>query len=556
MFGQAMTISPAKRRILIALVFLAGNLSQLDPARGDLQIAGYQDRLHDRFYAGADKAFIGADYNWSGNGRMADPVGDGTNWKQVVMISENYFITANHNHPNLGDDPAGAPPSVRFYRSNDPNGEFWEAPIAAAGSEYVGSQIGATDLWVGKLASTPPSWVTRYPLAKRHEATNYLSYMDRSLFILGQDSPRSLSSVRLGRNAIDSVNSAGEFIWSYDPENGFGESEAQTMSGDSGGASFYLSGKMPVLAGIHSRSNLDTGVSMYIDEITAAVGEPVSVSTGLTGDLNGDFRVNSADFFRLFAKFTTRSSGSFGQGDLNGDGIVDLPDLTLLSANYNRLLFAPADSDDDGDVDSIDLAQIGANWLKSVEAPYEAGDANGDAHVNLFDLMAFDASQNRAYFGPLPSPLIRITGDLDGNGIVNDIDSNIVSANLNRRVTPGTYGDLNFNGVVDFADLSTVTSALGDLFGDINGDHQVGPADFVVLASNWNRAVSGGRLTGDMNGDGRVNALDAKALFDWWGVTSSGAFGGISIPEPASGLLVLVAILFAASNRRLRSRGR
>lgn len=552
MLGQATRVSSTTRALLLLLgAFLTGHTLLVERAFGDLLISGYQDRLHDRFYVGSDSAFIGAGYNWSGIGRLPDPAGGGTNWKHVAMISDNYVITTNHNRPNRGDDPLGSPPVVRFYRTNDPNGEYWESPLATSNDSYVGQQIGATDLWVGKLASTPPSWVMRYPLAKRHEATNYLSYTDNDLFIFGQDSPRSYTSVRVGRNEIDSVNGDGDFQWSYEPTAGFGDHEAQTVSGDSGGPSFFLSGNVPVLAGVHTRTNFDTGISANIDDIMAVIGEPVSLSTGLVGDLNGDFRVNSSDFFRMFSKLSTRSPGTYGQGDLNGDGIVGVGDLSMFSSNYNRTLFAPSDFDRDGDVDSGNLSSMGDNWLKAVSAPYTVGDANGDSYVNLFDLMVFDRNQNRGFFGPLPPPLSPITGDLDGNGIVNEIDSNIVTANLNRKVTPGTLGDLNFNGTVEYADLNVVASAVGDSFGDINGDHEVGPGDFVILANNWNRVVTGGRLSGDMNFDGRVNSLDASVLFDWWGVQGM-TLSGAAVPEPSSVLLWLLASILTASFCRVR----
>ena len=114
-------------------------------------------------------------YNWSGFGRLADPAADGTNWKQVTMISDNYFITANHNQPNRGDDPSRVrPPKCGSIAPTIPTANSGSRRLRCRGGNYVGTQVGSTDLWVGKLASTPPSWVMRYPLAKRHEATNYL----------------------------------------------------------------------------------------------------------------------------------------------------------------------------------------------------------------------------------------------------------------------------------------------------------------------------------------------------------------------------------------------
>jgi hypothetical protein len=542
-----------QRLLFIALLGVVGLAA--DRARADLTIAGYEERLHDPFYVGSDKAFIGAGYNWSGFGRWYDPAATSGNWKQVTMISDNYFLTANHNRPNLGDDPAGADSRVRFYRTTDPNGEFWESEIALAGGNYQGTRIGSTDLWVGKLASTPPSWVTRYPLAKRHEATNYLSYTDNDLFVFGQDSPRSFTSVRVGRNEVSLVNASGNYQWSYDPVGGLGTDEAQTESGDSGGPSFFTAGRVPVLAGIHTRSNYDTGISANLDKIMAAVGEPISVSTGLIGDLNGNFRVTASDFFTLIANYGKSENARYSEGDLNGDGRVTAGDFTLLAANYNRDHFAPADFDRDGDVDGDDLATIGSHWFQSVSQPFTMGDANGDSIVGMADLQIFDQNQFRAYFGPLPAPLSPMTGDLTGDGIVDELDLNIVTASLNRQVAPGTSGDFNGNGVVDASDLAVVTAAQGTSFGDLNNNHSIGPDDFIVLAWNWNRSVTGGRRSGDLNGDGTVNALDAKALFGWWDL-NAGTFPGMTIPEPGSAALVLSGACLAACGRVRRNRRR
>jgi Dockerin type I domain len=537
-FGRFLLFS-----LLSVLALAAGR------ARGDLTIAGYQERLHDPFYVGSDKVFIGAGYNWSGFGRWYDPVATGGNWKQVTMISDNYFITAVHNQPNRGDDPPGAAPKVRFYRTTDPNSEYWESGIALSGSNYQGTRIGSTDLWVGKLANTPPSWVMRYPLAKRHEATNYLSYTDNDLFIFGQDSPRSATSVRVGRNEISLVNSSGNYDWTYDPVGGLGADEAQTESGDSGGPSFFTSGRVPVLAGIHTRTNYDTGISANLDKIIAAVGEPISVSTGLLGDLNGNFRVDSDDFGTLLSNFGRKYDVSYSQGDANGNGTIDGDDFIALLQQYGKSLFAPADFDRDGDVDGDDLATIGSHWFQRVAQPFTLGDADGDSIVSISDLQIFDQNQFRAYFGPLPAPLSPMKGDLTANGIVDEIDLNIVTAHLNQQVTPGTNGDLNGNGVVDASDLAVVTAALGTSFGDLNNNHTIGTDDFMVLAWNWNRSVKGGRLSGDLNGDGIVNALDAKALFGWWDL-NAGTFPGRSIPEPATALLVLWAAGLAACRFR------
>ena len=547
MLGQARF-----RRLFVLSTILGTAVLVAGQARGDLMIAGYEPRLHDPFYVGADKAFTGAAYNWSGYGRWADPVGTGGNWKHVTMISDNYFITANHNRPNRGDDPAGAAPKVRFYRTTDPNGEYWESEIAVEGAAYTGARIASTDLWVGKLADTPPDWVLRYPLAKRHEATNYLSYADNEIFIFGQDSPRSVTSARVGRNEVNLVNPYGTYQWDYNPTSGLGPDEAQTQSGDSGGPSFFASGRIPVLAGIHTRVNYDTGVSTNLQQIMNAVGEPISVSTGLPGDINGDFRITGTDFGIVVSNLNKSGSFRYDQGDLNGDGKVTVSEFGVVASKFAQSFFAPTDFDRDGDVDGSDLATIGSNWLKSVAKPNTLGDANGDSFVNFADVEVFDRNQFRAYFGPLPAPLAPIAGDLTGNGLVDGFDLTLVTHNLNQSVVPGTNGDADGNGFVDNRDVSYVATRLGDSFGDLNGDAQVGPADFLILANNWNRTVVDGRLSGDLNGDRIVNALDANVLFGWWG-QQGGIFPGMTVPEPAAAVLFALGTLSAAFVRRHRT---
>jgi hypothetical protein len=537
--------------VLVASLLAAGS------ARGDLQIAGYEDRLHDRFYVGSDRAFIGTFYNWSGIGRIQDPSGTTSNWKQVTMISDNYFVTAEHNRPTRGGDPLDVFPKVRFYRTNDPNGEYWESEIALDGDDYQGMQIGTSDLWVGKLANSPPDWVMRYPLAKRHEATNYLSYTDNDLFIFGQDSPRSATSVRVGRNEVSLVYSSGNYEWVYNPTTGLGPSEAQTQAGDSGGPSFFVSGSYPVLAGIHTRVNFDTGISAKLQQIMDAVGEPISVSTGLPADVNGDFRLNPMDVFAIAANLG-RDGARFYQGDVSGDGRVDVNDVLMWHSQAARLgtsggYFAPADFDRDGDVDALDLATIGDHWLQSVGQRFTSGDANGDAFVNNLDVEMFDYNQYRAYFGPLPPPLSPITGDFSGNGIVDGFDLNVVTTHLNQTVEPGTNGDADGNGIVNNADVVLVATNLGDSFGDINSDHLVGPNDFLVLAANWNQAVTTGRLGGDMDGNGLVNGQDAAVLFGWWDM-QGGSFPYMTIPEPSSTVLGMSGAVLAGLISRLKRR--
>ena len=61
----------------------------------------------------------------------------------------------------------------------------------------------------------------------------------------------------------------------------------------------------------------------------------------LSGDINRDRRVDSADFVTLAANFG-RTGRTYAQGDLNGDGTVNSPDFVILAANFGKAVPAPA----------------------------------------------------------------------------------------------------------------------------------------------------------------------------------------------------------------------
>jgi hypothetical protein len=357
----------------------------------------------------------------------------------------------------------------------------------------------------------------------------------------------------VGRNEIFDINLSGGYSWKYDPATGLGSDEAQTEYGDSGAPSFYVAGPLAVLAGTHTSNNIDTGVSAHRDAIAAAIGEPISVSSGLIGDVNGDYRVNAFDSYMIVFNLHVKQGARLIQGDVTGDGSITFADLGVVAAARGKTLYAPTDFNRDGKVNGSDLIVIGDRWNQLVAKPFTSGDANGDSFVDFDDATVFHRNQRRAYFGPLPPPLSPVKGDFDGNGIVDGADSFIVNQHFNQEVPPGTNGDVDGNGLVDTSDLIFVLLHSGDSFGDLNGDHTVGPADFAVLAASWNQPVSGGRLAGDMNGDGAVTGQDAMVLFDWWSV-SAGGFAPVTAPEPNSAVLALLAgwSLFSAAHRRRR----
>ena len=100
-----------------------------------------------------------------------------------------------------------------------------------------------------------------------------------------------------------------------------------------------------------------------------------------------------------------------------------------------------------------------------------------------------------------------LLGDADLNGIVNGIDFGILAANFNKGITGWDEGDFDYNNIVNGLD-----------FGD--------------LAANFNKGAAGSNV---------VAALDAFAA-------ANGLLA--DVPEPTTGVLVLVAGLGLFSRRR------
>jgi len=69
------------------------------------------------------------------------------------------------------------------------------------------------------------------------------------------------------------------------------------------------------------------------DATVAVARSPVAI---LTGDTNGDLRVDLLDLAVLLANFGTPQGATVAEGDVDGDGDVDLADLTILLASFGR----------------------------------------------------------------------------------------------------------------------------------------------------------------------------------------------------------------------------
>lgn len=101
--------------------------------------------------------------------------------------------------------------------------------------------------------------------------------------------------------------------------------------------------------------SFDAGVGQHRHGQAFAISENGLFDVTLVAwDSNGRYEDSEPVTFRV------RASGATQQGDLNGDGCVNLSDLAILLAAFDHS--ADGDVDGDGDTDLADLAILLANW--------------------------------------------------------------------------------------------------------------------------------------------------------------------------------------------------
>ncbi len=539
---------------MLAAILLA---AMVRPAAG-LTWNQHEPQRDDRFYSGADRDFIGESLDWSGVG----VVQSGSGW--ATMISDRYFLSAKH----VG--LANQKTSVDFYRTNvlDTSADnFARMQIDPS----FGVKVAGTDLWLGRMVDVPPSWVKRYPLIQRPQATNYVSYLDPTLYVYGFTGSGALDyrKAGLGINNIDTAQTsytiAGStgigLAWTRDPLGAADEADFYHGGGDSSGPTFVPSPDGGLaLAGIHwlvaGNSSVDSNVSAYVDQIINVVPEHVNVVTDLLADLNGDERVNSTDLVMFSRKFGLGSTSTYNDGDLNGDGYVNVSDLVGLAQNFGTSKFAPSDFNQDQSVDRLDMKQIATHWHTHVTA-HTNGDATGNGYVDGSDIAVLNANW---LFGTWTTsyPTNPSPADINQDGLVDNVDYTFLvdhtGFNCGTQACDGA--DLNHDGYVNDADFAILSSSW-ELYGpaDINRDFKVNNTDLTVLLSHWSQKVTGDESVGDLNTDGVVNALDFEIMADWWG-RGMWSFSPQptlnAVPEPATALVAGIAMLFAVAIRRRR----
>ena len=255
----------------------------------------------------------------------------------------------------------------------------------------------------------------------------------------------------------------------------------------------------------------------------------------------------STDISFSFGHFGTSNTGSFKHTYIRGLDASDNEVFELLfvagSGNLAREWYARGPSDD-----SIELTAAGAGTPEGQLLAEGFGGA-----FNSTNVAAGRPAQAMLVDISLSNSMVTFDiGSTNGTGTPTAINGMALPINSGAtsisRLEFGSVWNANVNGQNNgywIDDLFATTTPIGAFpIGDVNLDGSVNLADFNIIASNFKDSVSS-RTQGDLNEDGFVDFADFRIWKD-----ASTASSGVTVPEPAAGLML--ACLLAASTRRRR----
>jgi hypothetical protein len=106
-----------------------------------------------------------------------------------------------------------------------------------------------------------------------------------------------------------------------------------------------------------------------------------------------------------------------------------------------------------------------------------------------------------------------ITGDFNGDGLVNATDIDLLFAAINSHSTSYATYDLTKDGKINSADMDyLITTILHTYYGDADLNHSVGVSDLSVLAAYYNTPSGASWANGDFDGNGAVGVSDLSIL--------------------------------------------
>jgi alpha-amylase len=273
-----------------------------------------------------------------------------------------------------------------------------------------------------------------------------------------------------------------------------------------------------------------------------------------------------------FAGLNTTGANGAGIGDLDSDDTFTPADLTDVPGGFEDILYsqndkfsAAADANADGLIDNRDLFLLGDILTNAgagqptldayAQVLLDRGDLNADNSTNADDIdFLYTQFGSTAWLVDLDvtgntddddvSTLIQTIlgtdfGDLDLDGSVTGADHATLSANLGLSGLGWAGGDLDGSGLIDQADLDLLLANF--LPGDLDGDGFVGITDLNLVLGNWNQAVPPADPLADPSGDNFIGIEDLNTVLGNWNAGTPPAQANNTAPEPAT--LTLLAAL-------------
>lgn len=277
---------------------------------------------------------------------------------------------------------------------------------------------------------------------------------------------------------------------------------------------------------------------------TADAAAKISVLTFRKGDVNGDGNVNVVDVTGTIGYILNRAPSPFMKdaADAYTDGVVDIMDVTTIidialgkmSANPQNSLARRAAAND-GSLNVADLSLLPGGEAELVlNASLPAGYVGFGLELNLPDGLSLKCDED-GY------PLAELCTSGTDHQIATYKNGNkytFICASMNNRVLPASdklmkltlQADASASGTLEaivnnivfskdqdaneyrLADV-TFNVSVGGQRGDINGDKQVNVTDVSELI-NIILGKAANRPGSDINGDGKVNVTDVSELIN------------------------------------------
>lgn len=221
-----------------------------------------------------------------------------------------------------------------------------------------------------------------------------------------------------------------------------------------------------------------------------------------------------------------------GLGDVNGDGVVDTVDASLILKEYANISAggeptldpAVADVNKDGAVDSSDHAYVMDYYMKKSSGvlgdisfdefmrrkTFSLGDVDGDGKVTYADadLIEQQLSSSQLLFDPS-------VGDVDKDGKITENDALLVRRYADY-VTRLENSGIAEEDILSFEEWLSPTNRLGDM--DSNGIIDVRDSD-IILGRYADLSQAGDKeyrdILGDVDDNGVLDASDSSMLLSY-----------------------------------------